>query len=93
MSAALEALRLKGLAAAVKKASRHASQGLVAVAQQGHNLVSVVEINSETDFVGRSAEFQQLVTAAARAALQLGPEVTAAADGQVHELNPKQVQC
>jgi len=33
MSAAMEALRLKGLAAAVKKASRHASEGLVAVQQ------------------------------------------------------------
>jgi translation elongation factor EF-Ts len=33
MDAAMEALRLKGLAAAVKKASRHASEGLVAVAQ------------------------------------------------------------
>jgi hypothetical protein len=33
LSAAMEALRLKGLAAAVKKASRHASEGLVAVSQ------------------------------------------------------------
>ncbi|WIA16906.1 hypothetical protein OEZ85_013833 [Tetradesmus obliquus] len=90
MGAAMEALRLKGLAAALKKASRHASEGLVAVAQLGHGLVSVVEINSETDFVGRSAPFQQLAAAAAKAALGLAPQAAAAA-GQVHEIDFQQL--
>ncbi|KAF6264793.1 elongation factor TS-domain-containing protein [Scenedesmus sp. NREL 46B-D3] len=91
MDAAMEALRLKGLAAAVKKASRHASEGLVAVAQLGHELVSVVEINSETDFVGRSAPFQQLAAAAAQATLSLAPQAAAAAAGQVHEVDFQQL--
>jgi translation elongation factor EF-Ts len=60
----------------------------------GHQLVSVVEINSETDFVGRSAPFQQLAAAAARAALSLAPQgaaAAAAAAGQVHELDFQQL--
>lgn len=57
--------------------------------QLGHELVSVVEINSETDFVGRSEPFQQLLTAAAKAALSLAP--SGAAAGQAIELDIKQV--
>jgi translation elongation factor EF-Ts len=59
--------------------------------QLGHGLVSVVEINSETDFVGRSAPFQQLAAAAAKAALSLAPQGAAAAGGQVHELDFQQL--
>jgi translation elongation factor EF-Ts len=50
MDAAMEALRLKGLAAAVKKASRHASEGLVAVAQvrlHANKHIEAVHITSQ----------------------------------------------
>lgn len=73
MDAAYDALRKKGLAAAAKKASRHAADGLVGLAvAPDHSKAAVVEINSETDFVGRSDLFRRLVAEGARAALALG---------------------
>lgn len=60
MDAAVDWLRKKGLAAAAKKASRVASEGLVAVKTDG-NVGAVIEVNSETDFVSRNDEFQGFV--------------------------------
>ena len=54
---AIDFLRKKGVAMAEKKAGRVANQGLVAVAVEG-NTGAVVELNSETDFVAKNAEFQ-----------------------------------
>ncbi|KIZ06862.1 Elongation factor Ts [Monoraphidium neglectum] len=71
LDAAYDALRKKGLAAAAKSASRHAADGLVGLALAGSEKAAVVEVNSETDFVGRSALFRQLVGEGARAALRL----------------------
>ena len=68
MDAAIDLLRVKGLAKADKKAGRTAAEGLVAVAVEGGTGV-VVEVNSETDFVSRNAEFQQMVGEIARIAL------------------------
>lgn len=68
MEAAVDWLRTKGLAKAAKKAGRTAAEGLVAVAVEGGKGVAV-EVNSETDFVGKNAEFQQMVAAIAGAAL------------------------
>ena len=60
MEAAQDWLRTKGLAAAAKKAGRAAAEGLVAVkVEKGHGVA--VEVNSETDFVAKNADFQQLV--------------------------------
>jgi elongation factor Ts len=58
--AAIDWLRAKGLAAAAKKAGRIACEGLTAFAVDG-NKGSVIEINSETDFVSRNDKFQDLV--------------------------------
>ncbi|MGB2488216.1 MAG: translation elongation factor Ts [Candidatus Puniceispirillales bacterium] len=60
MEAAIDWLRKKGLAAAAKKASRVASEGLVAVKTAGA-VGAVIEVNSETDFVSRNEEFQGFV--------------------------------
>jgi elongation factor Ts len=60
MDAAVDWLRTKGLAKAAKKADRLAAEGLVGVAVSGHRGVAV-EVNSETDFVGKNADFQSLV--------------------------------
>jgi elongation factor Ts len=60
MEAAVDWLRTKGLAKAAKKADRLAAEGLVGVAVAGTRGVAV-EINSETDFVGKNASFQDLV--------------------------------
>jgi elongation factor Ts len=68
MEAAVDWLRTKGLAKAAKKSGRTAAEGLVAVAVTGGKGVAV-EVNSETDFVGKNAEFQGMVGSIATAAL------------------------
>ncbi|MEG8229777.1 translation elongation factor Ts [Candidatus Rickettsia tasmanensis] len=57
---AIDFLRKKGLAAAAKKARRIASEGLTAAKVDGLTGV-VIEVNSETDFVARNEQFQDLV--------------------------------
>jgi elongation factor Ts len=60
--AAREILRKKGLAAAAKKASRTASEGIIgSYIHAGSKLGVLVEVNCETDFVAKTAEFQALV--------------------------------
>lgn len=72
--AAVDALRAKGLAAAAKKSSRTAAEGLVGVAVSGTKGVAL-EVNSETDFVAKNDQFQDFVRKATEVALN-----TAAAD-------------
>lgn len=67
--AAVDWLRKKGLAAAVKKAGRVASEGLVGTVVDG-TMGAVVEVNSETDFVARNEQFQQFVAAVTELGLQ-----------------------
>lgn len=67
MEAAVDWLRTKGLAKAAKKSGRVAAEGLVAVAVEGGKGVAV-EVNSETDFVGKNADFQSMVSKIAGAA-------------------------
>jgi len=71
MEAAIDWLRTKGLAKAAKKSGRTAAEGLVAVSVEGGKGVAV-EVNSETDFVAKNAEFQEMVTAIANAAMSVG---------------------
>ena len=67
MEAAIDWLRTKGLAKAAKKAGRTAAEGLVGVAVKGGVGVAV-EVNSETDFVARNSDFQEIVRAIAEVA-------------------------
>ena len=60
VEAAVDFLRKKGLAAAAKKASRIAAEGLVGAVVEG-NIGALVEINCETDFVAKNADFQAFV--------------------------------
>lgn len=60
MEAAIDWLRKKGLAAAAKKAARTAAEGLVAAVAKG-TVGALVEVNAETDFVGRNEKFQEFV--------------------------------
>jgi elongation factor Ts len=69
--AAVDALRAKGLAAAAKKSSRTAAEGLVGVAVSGTKGVAV-EVNSETDFVAKNDQFQDFVRKATEVALGTG---------------------
>ena len=76
MEAAVDWLRAKGLAKAAKKSGRTAAEGLAAVAVQGGVGVAV-EVNSETDFVARNAEFQAMVSEIAQVALGVTGDVEA----------------
>lgn len=69
---ALEALRKKGIASAEKKSGRLASEGLIYIHQEG-NKASLVEVNCETDFVGKNQEFQNFVKEVAKHAFQKNP--------------------
>ena len=69
MEAAIDWLRTKGLAKAAKKSGRTAAEGLVGVAVEDGVGVAV-EVNSETDFVAKNADFQKMVAAIAKAALK-----------------------
>ncbi len=66
--AAVDALKAKGLAAAAKKSSRTAAEGLVGVAVDGTKGVAV-EVNSETDFVAKNDQFQDFVRKTTEVAL------------------------
>ncbi|WP_111429708.1 translation elongation factor Ts [Rhodobacteraceae bacterium DSL-40] len=68
MEAAIDWLRTKGLAKAAKKSGRTAAEGLVGIAVEGGVGVAI-EVNSETDFVARNAEFQSMVSDIAKAAV------------------------
>ena len=75
---AVDVLREKGQATAVKKASRIAAEGIAKVAADGNTAV-VVEVNSETDFVAKNATFQEFVQSVAEKALASDTEK---ADGE-----------
>lgn len=76
MEAAVDWLRTKGLAKAAKKADRVAAEGLIGVAVANGRGVAV-EINSETDFVAKNADFQALVRDITAAALNVEGTVEA----------------
>uniref|UniRef100_UPI003F693753 translation elongation factor Ts n=1 Tax=Streptococcus pluranimalium TaxID=82348 RepID=UPI003F693753 len=63
---AIELLREKGMAKAAKKADRIAAEGLTGVYVDG-NVAAVVEVNAETDFVAKNAQFVELVNETAKA--------------------------
>jgi elongation factor Ts len=74
MEAAIDWLRTKGLAKAAKKAGRTAAEGLIGVAVSDGRGVAI-EINSETDFVAKNADFQSLVSEVTKLALQTGDSI------------------
>ena len=74
MEAAVDWLRTKGLAKAAKKAGRVAAEGLIGIAVRDGRGVAV-EINSETDFVAKNTDFQELVRDIAKVALETGDDL------------------
>ncbi len=74
LEAAVDWLRKKGLSKAAKKAGRVAAEGLVGVSVSG-NKGAVVEVNSETDFVARNEQFQDMVLKIASLADQANGDV------------------
>jgi elongation factor Ts len=69
MEAAVDWLRTKGLAKAAKKSGRTAAEGLVGT-HVSNGVGVMVEVNSETDFVSKNSDFQQMVSSFATAALE-----------------------
>lgn len=74
MDAAIDWLRTKGLAAAAKKSSRTAAEGLVGVEVSGTK-GAAVEVNSETDFVAKNDQFQTFVRDVTSVAIELGDDI------------------
>ena len=74
MDAAIDWLRTRGLAKAAKKADRVAAEGLVGVVTAGTK-AAAVEVNSETDFVARNEQFQNIVDAVSKLALDADGDV------------------
>ena len=80
IEAATDWLRTKGLSQAGKKADRVAAEGVVAVAlrNDGKGMTgAVIELNAETDFVGRNETFQGVARKVAAVALDSGADVEA----------------
>jgi len=74
LTAAMDWLRTKGLAAAAKKSSRTAAEGLVGIEVSGTK-GAAVEVNSETDFVAKNIQFQTFVRDVTSVALELGDSI------------------
>ena len=74
MEKAIELLRERGIAKAAKKSSRVAAEGLVAsyVSEDG-KVGAVVEVNAETDFVGKNEEFKNFVNDVAKQIVEKNP--------------------
>lgn len=78
---AAEYLREKGIAAAVKKSSRSASEGVVgSYIHMGGKIGVLVEVNCETDFVARNEKFQELVHNLAMQIAAANPQYVSRAD-------------
>ena len=74
MDKAIEFLREKGLAAATKKAGRIAAEGIVTTYVNDDATVgSIIEVNSETDFVAKNADFQAFVAQLAKIVAEENP--------------------
>nr|WP_255603856.1 translation elongation factor Ts [Oscillochloris sp. ZM17-4] len=71
---AIDILRERGIEAAAKKSTREAKEGLIGVyVHYGSRIVGMVELNCETDFVGRTEEFGSLANALAQHVVALNP--------------------
>lgn len=82
MAKAVDLLREKGLLKAAKKSGRIAAEGLVALLiSEDKKLGSLVEVNSETDFVAKNEEFKQFVSDIAETILDKKPADIAELDG------------
>jgi elongation factor Ts len=75
VNTALKLLRDRGLAVAAKKASRATGEGRIETyVHPGNRVVALVELNCETDFVGRNDEFVQLARDIAMQVAALNPQ-------------------
>ena len=83
IEAAMDWLRSKGIAKAEKKSGRVAAEGLIGMAQ-GNTAAVLIEVNSETDFVAKNEQFQDLVRRTAATALETDGSVDAIAAATIN---------
>jgi elongation factor Ts len=74
MEKAIEYLRKKGIAQAAKKATRIASEGVIASYMHGSRIGVMVEVNCETDFVSRNPDFQVFTREVAMQVAAMSPQ-------------------
>ena len=79
---AIDYLREKGIAKAGKKADRIAAEGMAAILVDGNDAV-IVEVNSETDFVAKNAEFKELVDTILNTIIKNDPKTN---EGTINDL-------
>ena len=78
---AIEVLRARGIEAAAKKATREAKEGLIGTyVHYGSRVAGMVELNCETDFVGRTEDFGTLANAIAQHVVALNPRFVSEAE-------------
>ena len=74
MDKAIDYLRKKGIAQAAKKATRIASEGIIANYMHGSRIGVMVEVNCETDFVSRNPDFQVFAREVAMQVAAMSPQ-------------------
>jgi elongation factor Ts len=74
MDKAIEYLRKKGIASAAKKSARVAAEGTVVTYLHGGRIGVLVEVNCETDFVGRNPDFQNFAREVAMQVAAMNPQ-------------------
>ena len=93
MEKAIELLRERGIAKAAKKSSRVAAEGLVdAYVSEDGKVGAIVEVNSETDFVAKNAEFQEFVKKVAKIVAEKNPADVDALLEETYESEGKSVK-
>ncbi len=94
IEAAIENLRKAGAAAAAKKAGRIAAEGMIAQAQTADgSAVTLVEVNSETDFVAKDDGFRAFATSVAQVAVDSNPaDVAALNDASVGDMSVEEAR-
>jgi len=90
ITAAIDWLRTKGLAAAAKKSSRTAAEGLVGIEVSGTR-GAAVEVNSETDFVAKNVQFQTFVRDVTSVALELGDSIETIKSAQLGDKTVEEI--
>ncbi len=82
MDTAIENLRKAGAAAAAKKASRIAAEGVIAAAESADSsVITLVEVNSETDFVAKDDGFKNFASSVAHQVIDANPASIEALNG------------
>jgi elongation factor Ts len=76
MEEAVDWLRKQGLSAVAKKSGRVAAEGLIGITVK-NNVGSIIEINSETDFVARNEMFQNFVSTCSELAIECNEDINA----------------